>query len=1163
MKSLLWLFSIAGILAIVSIIFGIEYRSMHPYYAGMISNLDHRNIIIAGLIFACIPVWYLLYAKQKSYLWLFVAYTIALILFAITFLRIKDSLLWGSLKLMLNIFFFTTLIFAFIAILTVAWDYIKHKVLALDTKDIVDVAMSFWVWLWSLLLVWYILIALWLFFPLVTRCVFLAAATTLYFQRDRSANIWSIISSSTDITNCSSSIKSFITILSLCSVLYLFLWFLLSFIPYPTAWDANHAYMFFPKFFAQNNGYFWDNTAMAPWLQLWYVYISYRFSLFQPFGWSIGISSDTIAIVMNHLSGFFVLVLWLIWTKSFVSFVTTKLRINSDMYDSWSIIIMRIILLLRLTSGMGAFLIFVDNKTDLWVMSLVVLALLSAFRFLKQLLWSSQDFNWKYMLLSAFFFALAALAKPTGMFDVVSFMTLFVALYFWSLATISTSLWVIWLLSVLQIMSIKEFFTPEQWFILLILSALWLAYSFLTQRDKVLLYLRPMVLWIISFLCIFVVFRWPFVLVSNIVYDRSVAPSDVVKQILFSRNTIHRDQLSTPLYAQLTSWPSVCSLASEWLSSTKDLYAELNTIPWSSYNEDFGRYVGFGWKGNESDQKRKVNPFILPSFFWFVDDGCYNIDVSHNFSNDAVSLCNFRTKRKSLDIPVLEQILSLVTPNSEVYKQILLLITERKKNIAADQVSIDQIETIRALDKYMQDGSILIDTNSAWVRNLYIPYKYLIFANINFNWSLQNLSSYYTDIWFIRLVILVLHIIWCIYAVSRKHHFMLQMHIVTIFAWFIWMLVWSAIIRYNTGLFVWSWLATVLFFIQLLHDHKGDTYRTGFLMMWWVFVLVALVHGVFNFTRISSQWWWGPFMRYKSNFGRLPLVNDNGQMVEFAQKWFGFDELFNLQFPHYTTSIAAINQRRSSDAVVIAWTYLQYFLADQSNISTDNFLTTFWETISDNNVCRSFLRMQDKKIKYYVIDQNIASVVQWEGNKSLYDRFFWVISPDGSSIQSYGAMTMIAAMVEQWYMELVSTNNIWTKYALTLPKSSFSWMTDEQVTITRARMLAARFFWQQIVQQIIEIALQKFNQNDFIQDIADMTGKIIREDVLKSLLSKWVIDHSLIRELSGDERIVLGQYMQLQQLASQDKAQLKAQIQNMIIQSLQSSSQLLTLKLLY
>gem|GEM_PF-6220040 len=40
--------------------------------------------------------------------------------------------------------------------------------------------------------------------------------------------------------------------------------------------------------------------------------------------------------------------------------------------------------LLWLMSGMGAFLVFVDNKTDLGVMSLTMLALLSGFIFLQR-----------------------------------------------------------------------------------------------------------------------------------------------------------------------------------------------------------------------------------------------------------------------------------------------------------------------------------------------------------------------------------------------------------------------------------------------------------------------------------------------------------------------------------------------------------------------------------------------------------------------------------------------------------------------------------------------------------------------------------------------------------------------------------------------------------
>ena len=43
-------------------------------------------------------------------------------------------------------------------------------------------------------------------------------------------------------------------------------------------------------------------------------------------------------------------------------------------------------LLFWLTSGMGAFLVFVDNKTDLGVMALTILAMLSGFIFLKYVL---------------------------------------------------------------------------------------------------------------------------------------------------------------------------------------------------------------------------------------------------------------------------------------------------------------------------------------------------------------------------------------------------------------------------------------------------------------------------------------------------------------------------------------------------------------------------------------------------------------------------------------------------------------------------------------------------------------------------------------------------------------------------------------------------------
>lgn len=41
------------------------------------------------------------------------------------------------------------------------------------------------------------------------------------------------------------------------SIIYYLYGFQLSYIPYSTAWDANHAYMYIPRVLAQNHGVMW------------------------------------------------------------------------------------------------------------------------------------------------------------------------------------------------------------------------------------------------------------------------------------------------------------------------------------------------------------------------------------------------------------------------------------------------------------------------------------------------------------------------------------------------------------------------------------------------------------------------------------------------------------------------------------------------------------------------------------------------------------------------------------------------------------------------------------------------------------------------------------------------------------------------------------------
>jgi len=51
-----------------------------------------------------------------------------------------------------------------------------------------------------------------------------------------------------------------------------------------------------------------------------------------------------------------------------------------------------------------------------------------------------------------------------------------------------------------------------------------------------------------------------------------------------------------------------------------------------------------------------------------------------------------------------------------------------------------------------------------------VPYRYIIPLNVVFNRSLQNLSSYYTDIGFIWLFVFLFLILALIYALYKRHN---------------------------------------------------------------------------------------------------------------------------------------------------------------------------------------------------------------------------------------------------------------------------------------------------------------------------------------------------------------------------------------------------------
>jgi len=101
---------------------------------------------------------------------------------------------------------------------------------------------------------------------------------------------------------------------------------------------------------------------MAPGLR--HMFLTFRFALITPIKSRFWISPDNIAVSMNFLSGLLVLIFGTGLIREVIAYFAPKkdeddIATSLGFYSGW------MMLLFRLTSGMGAFLVFVDNKTDL------------------------------------------------------------------------------------------------------------------------------------------------------------------------------------------------------------------------------------------------------------------------------------------------------------------------------------------------------------------------------------------------------------------------------------------------------------------------------------------------------------------------------------------------------------------------------------------------------------------------------------------------------------------------------------------------------------------------------------------------------------------------------------------------------------------------------
>jgi len=1182
-----------------------EFNSNHTYYQTMFTTMKNWWTVIAAIISSLIPTLYILFKHKKFSVPVFAIFLFVwLFVFWLTNLWIKWDIVFPTWvvpylfnELVLFIFWW------FFLVWTLAlWTRLSKLIFKFKENRVQEMFLNFWIWLWALLILRQILIWFGLLHPAVSWILFLWLWFFIWREKGQLKSYNSILWEAFDSFNSewNNRWKYILLVLIVFSLTYYFYWFQLSFIPYSTAWDANHEYMYIPKVIAENHWLIWWNMWVADKMPfLWHTFISFWFSIGSVFSGN-WLAPDTIAVSMNFLSWPLCLIFWLLLIKEVLDFFIPK-NDDEDAAKWVSFATWWATLLLWLCSGMWAFLIFVDNKTDLWVMALTILAMLSWFVFIRYI--AEHKWKWiidresvKYLVVSWIFFAFSCMAKPTAFIDVTIFGVLLCALWLNSFIWLWVGLIWLWFMGILKPLYASQFMTVSlwKWFILiwLIVSIFWVVMMFIRQnKEKVSIksLFSYIVIWWVTLVCSLIVFKWPWLAYSQII-SHNFSIWNRWKWLLMSYNIDEweindirwknlvllattsesldlqrQNEVDREYLEWLENWENI--IVASWDESSEQLYTDVikpdqcSLIEYSDeelqewlqsapvWNEDFGRYVWYGWK--EFTHTNRLS-YKLLRLFYPKDWKCYWANA------DAKILCENQSAINNWDINVIKNIqLNEWTPAYEILQSWLIDYNENPDTL---------MDLVSNLKTYYQDHSIYTQN---W--KMYIPYRYVVPLNIVFNRSLQNLSSYYTDIWFVWMFVFIFIILSFIYSIIKKDRKLFALSMATIIWRAIWRVIWSAILWYWVWLLMWTALVIAMYVRDLL-KWKDRVINILWIFTLWLFGVIVVMQFFYNFIRISSQWSSWPFLWYKQSVWNVDVIENDLSVSQKLKIWYSKKDVFDLQFPQYNRFIEYVKNRNDKDWVLIAWTYIQYFLDNQRNIKMDWNLSRFREQWSDWDVCKMYQRLRNANIKYLVIDPNIASIVMWEWNKSLFYRFFAKENDNWKIIEKW-ALMMLSELIDQWYAKLLYSNNLWATYWFTLSdtdlQSVFGEMSKDDLVYLRAQLAAARYM--DNANDLINWIWYIFNDRVWnwwaIQDLADVYWKQIELWNLIKAVNEYISNPQTApqstSELTEDEKFVLYYFIYLYRLSqNQNSSQYQNFVNNIFSMSIAWWSQLIVVELL-
>ena len=169
----------------------------------------------------------------------------------------------------------------------------------------------------------------------------------------------------------------------------------------------------------------------------------------------------------------------------------------------------------------------------------------------------------------------------------------------------------------------------------------------------------------------------------------------------------------------------------------------------------------------------------------------------------------------------------------------------RKQSIGAD--------IQKAVSDYIQGNVVEVKKDANGYTSIAVPYAYLTPLNVIFNRSLQNLSSYYTDIGFIWIVSLILLLAGTIYAMVKQERTLIILHLVTLCGWIIRWFIASGIIWYAVGIIAWTLFCNAIYVSRIIANNGSNILIWSGRIILATILLTAGIQTTLNMFRIASQ----------------------------------------------------------------------------------------------------------------------------------------------------------------------------------------------------------------------------------------------------------------------------------------------------------------------